>query len=293
MAITTSTVADAAVETVVSSIVQETLIQESKVIPTVQNLTSMVGIGMDQLDVPRFTALATEDVVEGTDANILNPTIAVDSLLLNKYKQIYFEITDGANLESKVSLLQQIIKDAAKSHAAQVDNDIITELKLASASAPDHRVAFSAGGILSAADIRNARRLLNVQNVPMSDRFMLIGPDAESSLLAISEFIEVQKYGNTAMALTNGEIGRLFGFTVVMVNSPNLTGNDSVFYHRSAVAFAFQQAAKFEQERIVRGLDIIAASYGHNDALAAVIACVIKLKGDHLSFVWLEARVGV
>lgn len=254
MAITTSTTAASVIEKIVSSIVQETLIQKSILVPAVQDFSAQVGSGMDRLDIPRFTSLSPEDVTQGTDATILNPTIAVDQLNLNKYKQIYFEITDGATIESKVNLLTQIVGDAAKAHAAQIDNDILVELKLASAAAPDHIVQFANTTTLGAADIRNARRLLNVQNVPMDERYLVVGPEAESSLLAISEFIEVQKYGNTAMALMNGELGRLYGFTVLMSTSAQLSGNEGVFFHKSAIAFARQLAPKFESDRIVRGL---------------------------------------
>lgn len=249
MATTTTTTAADLIEEVVSSIVQETLIQRSIMIPSVMDMSSMVRQGMDLLKIPRFTALAVQDVTEGTEVTPAAPTIATDNLPLNKNKAITWAISDLGSLQSKVDMAAQIVKDAARQHAKQVDDDIIAEMEgNVSASAPDHIIAFAAGGVLSDQDCRNARELLNLQNVDMDDRYLLIGPAAEKELLGVAGFVEADKYGS-ADAVQNGELGRLYGFRVLMSTSSSLTSGDALFYHRSTCAYASQQAPKFESDR--------------------------------------------
>ena len=67
MAITVSTDVAAVIETRVSEIVTETLIQEAVMLGSVQDFSAEIGPGMDQLDIPLFNELAVQSVVEGTD----------------------------------------------------------------------------------------------------------------------------------------------------------------------------------------------------------------------------------
>ncbi len=77
----------------------------------------------------------------------------------------------------------------------------------------------------------------------MADRYMLISPDAEKSMLQISNFIEVDKYGSDAVALKNGELGRIYGFTVLM--HTELSAADVLFYHKTHVGYARQIAPEY------------------------------------------------
>ena len=56
-----------------------------------------------------------------------------------------------------------------------MDQDIVAQLELTSASAPDHRVAYANSGTdntLGQADILEAKRLLAVQNIDFADCYM-------------------------------------------------------------------------------------------------------------------------
>jgi len=47
--------------------------------------------------------------------------------------------------------------------------------------------------------------------------------------------------------LVNGEVGRIYGFRVVVTN--NVTASTALCYHRSHVAYARQLALRFENQR--------------------------------------------
>ena len=226
----------------------------SVLIPSVQDMSSMIRPGMDRLDIPRFTALPVEDVTEGTALTQNVSTIATDKLLMEINEAIHWSVSDRSMIQDKVNISVQIVKDAAKQLAASIDNKIVDTLILASATGPDHIVAWATPSVIAIADIVNARKLLNIQNVPQTDRFMLVGPDQEANLLNIDNFISAEKYGSRD-ALVNGEVGRIMGFTVLMSTSASILSTNAMFYHRSAVAYGTQIAAKFETDRNIAKLE--------------------------------------
>jgi len=205
--------------------------------------------GADTLKIPRFSAMASVPVVEGTCNTAAIATVVTDDLIMNINEGIFWAISDKANVQTAINITTQLVKDGARTLAASIDNAIVGELLKASASAPDH-VIFYAGAtdLIGIADILEARRLLNLANVPLSERFLLLSPDAEAQILAIENFISAEKYGS-AEGIQLGEIGKIYGFKVLMSSSPALVGNASVAYHKSAVGYASQINARFESSR--------------------------------------------
>ena len=253
MTTTTSTVATDVIERVVSSIVQETLLQESVMIPSIMNMSAMIRPGMDTLKIPRFTALPVETVTEGTSLTINNPTIATDDLVMEINQAIHWEISDRADIQSKIDIAVQLVRDGSRTLAFQIDDNIITRLNTVSTATPDNLLAFANATNIQLTDIAAARERLNEQNVPMSDRFIAIPPKQERFILAIEEIIHLEKYGTTD-AIQNGEIGKIFGFKILLTTSANLNDDSFLAYHRSAVAYGTQISPKFETDRNVAKL---------------------------------------
>jgi hypothetical protein len=244
------------IETVVSNIVQKTLIQESILIPAVWDRTAEVRPGMDTLSIPIFPALAIEEVTEGTILTARTITPTVDDLVLSQNEAIHWTISDRADIQAKIDLAVESVKNGARTMTAAIDNVIVGELLKASATTPDHLVQFAntPTDTVQVIDITEARRLLNVQNVPMSDRFLLIPPDQEKAMLNIDNFISTEKYGSNE-PIQNGEIGRVFGFKVLMTTSSSLAAASFVAFHREACAYASQIRSKFETDRDIAKLE--------------------------------------
>lgn len=234
----------ATAEAIVSAEVQEVLVAQMVVPPTISDYSSMVGPGMDRVKIPRFGSFTVNTKAENTAVDAQSVAFATDSLLLDQHKVVQVLVEDIADLQAKVAITQVYVQQMAKDLAADMDLKLINDIETGtSASAPDHRVAY-AGATLAKADILGARQLLNTQNVPMADRTLLVSPVSEAALMAISEFTRVDEAGGSA-ALRNGQIGKLFGFDVIM--SSQVEDAKTLAYHKSAHAFARQLAPRVQQ----------------------------------------------
>ena len=244
---------DATAQELVVALVQETLKQKSILMPTLANYSQFVGPGQDVAKVPRRTQFAAADKAEDTDLSEQTITFSTDDIALSKHKAIYATVEMIASLQANVNVGAEVITEMANELALQVDKDLIVELKLASAAAPDHRIQFAntPANTIQQTDILEARRLLNVQNVPLNDRYLLIPPDQEKAMLLISDFVRADAYGS-AGGLINGEVGRLYGATVLMHNS--LSAAEFLYFHKSAVGYAFQLQPQFERDRLLKGV---------------------------------------
>jgi hypothetical protein len=228
----------------IASVVQEVLKQKSILLPTVSDYSAFVAPGAKTVSIPKRTQFAAGDKTENTDLTAQELTFSADSLALSKHKAIYAKLEKIAGLQANVQVAQEIVTEMAAELALQVDKDLITQLKLISTSAPDHWLDYSntPTDTITEADILQARYLLNKQNVPMSDRFMVISPDQEKAALQIANFIQQDRYAGN-MAIMNGELGMAYGFRILVHNS--LSAADALFYHKSHVAFARQLQPEF------------------------------------------------
>lgn len=235
------------IEALVQAELQLQLVANAVMPGSIMDLSSQVGPGADRVAVPRLTNLSVQTKQENIAVDAQLVTLTADTLVLDQYKVVQFLIEDIADLQSKVSVAQGGIENAGRVMAAEMDLKLINDIESGtSASAPDHRVAYAAGGVLAKADVLAARELLSLQNVPLSDRFLLVSAESEADLLNISEFTRVDESGGS-QALRNGEIGKLFGFTVLMSSQGEQL--KSLAYHKSCHAFARQLLPKVEQQR--------------------------------------------
>lgn len=243
----------ATAQALVASIVQETLKQKGVLMPTVSDYSSFAVKGAKSVAVPRRTQFAAAAKAENTALTAQEITFAVDTIDLNLHKAIYAALERAPDMQANVAVQAEMIQEMANELSLQVDKDIITQLKLASAAAPDHRIQYanSPTNTIQQTDILEARRLLNVQKVSMDNRFLVISPDQEKAMLLISDFVRADSYGN-AGGLMNGELGRIYGFTVLM--HTELAAVETLVYHKSHVAYASQIAPSFDTDKDLKNV---------------------------------------
>lgn len=249
MANSTSTSAASVIEKRVSTIVTETLIQESVMMGAVKDMSAMVGPGMDRLDIPSFNELAIQDVSESAavTAQTINPATA--QLSLDRHKSIPFFITDRASVQAKLNMVQEAVKNGARSLAAEIDDYLLGLLDAgASTAAPDHRIALTASEPLT--DLAIAKKLLDDANVPKFDRFVVASPGFMQSLLGDSNVINAEKYASSA-PIQAGFVTRIYGFNILESSSASVIDDGFIAYQREAIAFARQIQPKFERQREV------------------------------------------
>lgn len=87
-----------------------------------------------------------------------------------------------------------------------------------------------------------ARRLLNVANVPQNDRLVVVGSDMEAAFLNDPHLNRYNQSGS-ASALRDAIIGSIAGFGTIVVSNA-LPPSFGVAYHRSAFVMSMQAPAK-------------------------------------------------
>jgi hypothetical protein len=172
-------------------------------------------------------------------------TIATDDILLSLNEGVLVAVENIAKLQSKPDVMAEYVKRMASALGKKVDQNIYTQLKLASAAAPDHKIDWSNAptDTMTKADFINALKLIKEADVDVSEPnslFALINPKREAEILALSDFVDADKwFAGSQDAKLNGVIGRAYGFNIL--SSTIVADDEVVLYHKSHCGVAFQQ----------------------------------------------------
>jgi N4-gp56 family major capsid protein len=135
-----------------------------------------------------------------------------------------------------------------------MDDQILARLREASTSSPDHAIGLdgranqseAGDNAVTLAGITEARKLLKKQNLETNGAFLVVSTEQEKELLDLDNFRNADKYGSRE-ALLNGEIGRIYGFRVMVHN--RVAQYEAFAYTQDAVGIAVQQEIEFETDR--------------------------------------------
>lgn len=245
-ALTGVTETSATARALVAQMAQNYLIQESKMMGLVTNYSSLAVPGSSSLKLPKAGGFTVGNKAENTAVDAQISAFAVDTLNFNVHRVVQFLVEDMANTQASVDVIAEYVLRASKDLALDIDKNIIAQLRLGSASAPDHEIAFTdaTNEDIELADILNARRLLMIQNIDPRECFFAVGPDQEANMLKIANFIEAEKYGSNSPIL-NGEIGQVYGMKVIVHTS---LAQEALVWHPSAVGFALQSPVRVQRE---------------------------------------------
>lgn len=153
----------------------------------------------------------------------------------------------------------QILRPQVRAVAEGVDLEITSEIENATYAAGmtinSNASPFVVSGTKDWYRIASrARRLLNAQYVPLSQRFLLVGAEVEEEILTDERFIRADSVGaaDANSALREAVIGRIAGFDVV--TSADIDENVAYAYHRTAFVLATRaplvpRGAAFAQNR--------------------------------------------
>ena len=229
---------------VVAAILQAELIQNSVLLGTVSDYTAWVMPGANTVKVPRTSSFIAGDKVENTASSYQALTFATDDIELSIYKHIVAELEDIAREQSAVDVEGEYIRRMATAMVEAIESDIAGVIIK---SANEIQLSGTSNLLITKADILEARKLLDDAKVPAGERFLVIPPSQEKAMLLIEDFVDASKYGSN-QAVMNGELGRIFGMSVIKTTSL-ASDTEAVVYHRSHAAFARQLAPKFEKQR--------------------------------------------
>jgi hypothetical protein len=225
--------------------------------------------------------------VGGSGLQYQVPAPDVQELVIDKGKYFAFQIHDVLEYQAKPNLLDMFSTDAAEQMRIAVDSQVLyntfsngsSSNKGATAGAKsasydlgtdDAPISLTASNVLQ--KVLEMASVLDEQNVPESERWLLIDP-LTRSLLMQSNLAQAQFMGDATSTVRNGKIGTIDRFTVYVTNhlpraiagtnTPWLSGDGSensvtstgdakrrilMAGHKSAITFA-SQITKMETVR--------------------------------------------
>lgn len=270
----------------------------------------------DNITINNIPDLTISTYTIGTSLSYQVPTPSVVVLVIDKAKYFAFQVADVLEYQAKPKLMDVFSNDASMQMKVAIDSSVIYNTWNNAAAANKGATAGVKSGsyslgvdatpiTLSATNILTTitamSGVLDEQNIPETDRFIVIDPATRQWLMS-SNLAQAQFMGDAASMIRNGKIGSIDRFTVYVSNNlpkataaasapwvsgdgteNSITGAVSVKRrvliagHKSAIGFA-SQMTKVETVRsttdfgdYVRGLQIYGFKVVKPEALAIAI----------------------
>lgn len=170
----------------------------------------------------RNNAIVIDDLTE----------IGVD-VTLDTHPYSAVAITDEQLTLDIISFGEQVLQPQVRAVAERLENLIVTTLGGAIVPA-DAELAHTIGTTDGYTTAVNARKILNMHNVPMAGRVLLLGANLEADFLSSDHLTLVDQSGSDS-ALRDGTLGRILGFTIVTSNA--IDPDIGYAFHATAIAF--------------------------------------------------------
>ena len=244
--------------------VQDFLANEAVMMPKITDYTSRVRPGAKSFDVPRLSGITVTDRKDdGTEHTSGGMGFAVDNVPFDQHKIAPEYIYDLARERTELDLDSAFLEVAPSALGDIMEQAIYSELKLASAAAPDHiqQLTGAANLVPTIDDITLAAQILNTAKVGM-ERYLIVDPIGYKALIDLAEIRDYGQSGSTD-GLVKGQFSEIGGFKLLWSN--NATTGEMLCWSPSALAFGMQKSVTFEKERQAskeRDFVSLKASYG-------------------------------
>jgi hypothetical protein len=190
--------------------------------------------------IPEFDDAIELAEADRSDADAVTAT--QQSLLINRRVVKDFIVTNLASLQS-IPFVDKL-QDMAIYAIQKKIQALIISLVVPNASSPDHSIAYSSGTTMALIDILAAKRLMDAQNVAMSDRHIVMGSSQLNDIFNITGFTSSDFVASGA-PLQSGQLpAQLVGF---MPHMTTVVGNTSYFFHTSFMTMAAQQGMQVKE----------------------------------------------
>lgn len=218
------------------SLVQRELIDKAVVMPSIYDASAFAVKGAKSISVPRAGSFAVEDRATTVEAAQVVVTYATDTITLDQMSTVAWRVDPQDEIESTVDLDVDLVQRAARAQAKNFDTQVIAGLEA------DSTATTTAGAITKAIFLEMRQALLSA-NADSSQLSFLAGPDSETALLSIAEFVQADLYGSAI--IPNGVLGRLYGVPVLVSNG--VAANRFYMYDKDGYGFAIQKALSLDE----------------------------------------------
>ena len=240
-----------------------------------------------------FVAKEFTSTIEVQDATETGVPVKMD-----KHLDVSFKVTSKQMSMDIEDFSSQLLVPAMQAFADKIDKYLIG-LEASATNRVSH-----ASGVISPADLIEARKLLSKNAAPLMDRRFVVGTTAEADLLNSELFVSAEKVGDAGTALREASLGRKFGMDIYTDQNIAKTGSSSQYvpsiaFHKNAMALVTRPLALPNGAsksaivnydgfglRVVYGYDITTKS----DTVSIDMLCGVKLLDDNLIAVVADSR---
>jgi len=217
-----------------------------------------VGKEGDTLHIPDVSDLTANDMSQTGEVVPQAITETEFTMAIDKWKETSFRINDLVAVQSAYDLRSEYTQKAGFAIAKQMETDLanLFDISFAGFDA-DGTVESDAGAAITRAGILKGVETLDVNNVPQTDRVMIVPPSARNTMLQIDQFTSID-FVNVKATVTK-KIGEIFGMDVFVSNLiPSRTITTSkqqvIIGHKDAAVTAKQGTVRIQSQYQVENL---------------------------------------
>ena len=235
---------------------------------------SFKGKKGDTLHIPKPTRGSASVKAASTQVTLIAATETEQQVLIDKHYEYSRLIEDIVETQALSSLRKFYTDDAGYALAKQVDTDLIqlgravgtgtaystaatsTNAFIGSNGTTVYNSSSSNAAALTDAAIRRSIQRLDDNDVPMTDRCMIVPPSTRNTLMGIARFTEQAFVGEQGSANTirNGMIGDIYGvMSYVSTNADSGAGSSGtdricLLAHKDAFVLAEQMGVRSQTQ---------------------------------------------
>lgn len=224
---------------IIVSAVQKNLIEKAVLAPTVRDVSAYAVAGSDAFRVPKLSNFSVTNRAFGSAADAQALTDSWDRINLDFNAYIAWLYDSRSTYQSSINFQVEAAQRAALSHAKYVDQQIKSTLDTVAG------VTVSIATFTTVKEqVLELRKELLKKGAEISRMTIAIGPDKEAEMLAESDFVRADFYGQANVRM--GSIGMLYGIPVVI--SRLIDADEMFVYDSDGVGLAFQGGVEMSDQ---------------------------------------------
>lgn len=221
---------------IISEIAQRVLIQQSKVLGTIRDVSNRAVKGAESISFPKYSTLfTTENRASGVAGTNQNPVFDKDTMALDVRAHIQWVIDTNDEIESTLDVQRELIEHAAKEESRDLDVRAIAVMEAAG-------IVTTTAGDINQAVILEMQQILFQNKADLGAMWLQVSPKQHAKMLLIDPFISAEKYGRAI--IPDGALGTIYGVNVVM--NTNLGADQYFMYDTGGMAVGFQRQPQFD-----------------------------------------------
>ena len=217
----------------------------------------------------------TANYTIGSDVSVDSLAISQVDLLIDRYIRKGIGVQDALKAQSSYAL-RSVQEGVLSRFLDRAKDEEVMRKAVAGFTVNTAVTASGTSGVLAFADIVNAMTELDMQNVPETERYIVINSAGRGDLRQIPQFTSYKEVGEAGLVkTTNGYVGELYNAPVYVSNAVVTASSKYQFlvFHKSAIIGATQTVPKVEFYR-----DVLK---GQDDLIAGELFGVKVLRPDH------------